>query len=766
VRPRALVLLAALAAALLPAALHPVAAAAGTYSISQDTAADVSGWSFSHDPGYSGCSLHSHPVPCNDADVPSPTPLRIFGYGQVQNLANAWWQWDAPETTTIKSGSVSVAYKTTTTGTSAYMKARLRSESFPSSPQLHADTGDGSATWTIPGGNQVVGLFLKTDSTRVYANKWNNTLAVASLNATLTDDTPPAVSVSGALADGAWHNQSQPVCLTVDASDAGAGVRSAVLAEAGTTLASDTVARQAGLHPGLTGYTHALCATPAALGDGSHTLTVTVTDAAGEASTRQVTLRVDAHAPVAVDMSPAGTTTDRRAPVSFSVDPGPSGLGQLEAEVDGAPMTVSAAHAVYTPAADLGYGVHTVTWHASDAAGNARDGSWTFRVLDAVAPVLSDVRPDDGSSTSDATPALSVAIADAGDGVDPGAIVMTIDGVDVSARGVFAGGRFSYTPAVPLALGTHTVSVRAADTGGNESAPLTWSFVVRDDAPPVVSHQLPVPGSTVPGAAAIGFDVADTGAGVDGATLAVQVDGSDVTAWGTYASGHFSYAPGALSTGVHTVSVTVADREGNVAGPVVWQFAVADPARLQLERAGGASSLVAGGRTTLRFVASASGSPLAGARMIVSRRAAGQPGFHRFQTLTTGRSGAASWRIAPLHTITYRVALASSPTVTATRTITVHRRVTLAANRLRIHPGGAVALSGRVSPASPGARVRLQLLTGGGWRTVAVARLGGASRFSKTVVAGVPGRYVLRVLAPGTGTNAPGVSRTVTVRVR
>ena len=47
------------------------------------------------------------------------------------------------------------------------------------------------------------------------------------------------------------------------------------------------------------------------------------------------------------------------------------------------------------PASDLAYGAHTVTWHATDGAGNVRDGFWTFTVLDAVAPVLSDVRPDE-----------------------------------------------------------------------------------------------------------------------------------------------------------------------------------------------------------------------------------------------------------------------------------------------------------------------------------------------------------------------------------
>jgi hypothetical protein len=151
---RALALSAAAAASLLSAALAPAVARAGTYSITVDTAKDTSGWSFAGDPGFTGCALRLHPGPCGDADVPSPTPLRIFAFGQAPKLANAWWQWEAPLTTSIASGSLEVSYKTAATGTSAYMKARLRSESFPASAQIHPSSGNASETWSIPAGKR------------------------------------------------------------------------------------------------------------------------------------------------------------------------------------------------------------------------------------------------------------------------------------------------------------------------------------------------------------------------------------------------------------------------------------------------------------------------------------------------------------------------------------------------------------------------------------------------------------------------------------
>jgi hypothetical protein len=759
---RALALGAAVAASLAAAALLPAVAHAGTYSVSLDTTKQNGGWTFSHDDGFVGCALKSHPGPCADADVPSPTPLRIFGFGQASNLANAWWQWEAPDTTTIASGSVSLSYRTATSSVSAYMKARLRSETFPSMPQLHAATDDGSTTWSIPAGNQVVGIFLKTDDAHDFVEKWNNNVAITGLTATLTDDTAPAVDLSGPLVDGAWHNESRPVPLTVAATDAGAGVAQAAITSAGAALDSDTVAPQAGLHAGLTSYAHDLVANPAALGDGAHALSVEVTDAAGERTVTPVVVNVDAHAPVATGMAPA-TTTDQRAAVSFSVDPGPSGLGQFEASVDGNPMTIAGATASYAPAADLAYGIHTVAWHATDGAGNVRDGSWTFEVNDAVPPVLTDVRPDAGSSSSDATPVISVAVADAGVGVDPGSIRMSVDGVDVSADGTYAAGRFAYTPAPDLGFGTHTVSVAASDTAGNRSAPLTWSFDVADEAPPTVTDRTPLAASTVPGASAIGFDLRDTGSGADPDTLRVLVDGSDVTAWGTLASGQFRYAPGSMAPGVHTVSVTVADRAGNVAGPIEWEFAVASPADLHLV-AQTAASIVAGGKVTMRFSARDGAAPMAGSRVVIASRVAGGTGFHTLRTMTTNASGVVSWIAAPLRNTVYRAELVDAPTVRASRTVAVRQRVALVADHLRVHRGGAVRLSGLVAPGHPGARVSVQLLTAAGWRTVARPRLGIGSHYVKTVVAAARGRYVLRVTAAATPTNAAGRSRTITIR--
>jgi hypothetical protein len=61
--------------------------------------------------------------------------------------------------------------------------------------------------------------------------------------------------------------------------------------------------------------------------------------------------------------------------------------------------------------------------------------------------------------------------------------------------------------------------------------------------------------------------------------------------------------------------------------------------------------------------------------------------------------------------------------------------------------------------------LRIQMLTGRGWVTVAKPKLSAGSLFSGTLLPRVRGRYLFRVVAPGTALNASGTSRTVSVRV-
>ena len=846
---------------------HASPAMAGTYTVTADTHKDLAGWSEWHSDGFQTCSLRTVTGVCGDGDVPRPTQLRVFGVGDSPPDGDGYWLWTAPPTTTILSGQVAVGYKISAPSTRAYMKARLRNETFTSQPEQHVIHGpdSGTARWSIPAGNEMFAVVLRSAEAHTYADKWNNNLRIDSLTATLRDDTAPALAVSGPLSEGGWHNQAQPVCLTAAATDQGSGVAQiSLLDERGLTLDSATATARSAIEPGASSFAPVLCAAPAGLGDGSHRLTVSAIDAAGEHTDVAVVVKVDATAPVAVATSP-GTTAERRPAVAFRVDAGPSGLTSFEASVDGHLMTIAGDTASYLPDSDLDFGPHTVIWRAADGAGNIRDGFWTFAVTDQAPPELSapmpadgwagearrpaigftvadagtgvdastlrvvldgvdvtaagsflngvyqlvpsadlgfgphtvrvsasdragnamppvswgftvadltpphlgDVRPDPGATGSDRTPVIAATLDDGdGTGIDPSSVRMAVDGVDVSVQAQLSAGRLTYLPTVPLAFGSHTVVVNASDRAGNPAAAVSWTFTVRDETAPTVSGREPVAGTTVPGAVRIAFDVADAGTGIDPSSLVVAVDGSDVSSWGSFAGGHFSYSPGNLGAGVHTIAVTVADAAGNVAGPVMWQFAVADPATLSVRAVSGPSRLVAGTRGTLVFQAASGSTRLAGARLLVSHRPAGSAGYGPARALTASPTGRITLAIAPTATTRYRVVLAGDPTVSVTRLVTVRQRVTLDARPRPLRRGTALRLEGTVHPLHSGGRVAVQMLTRRGWATVAQPRLSRRSAFSAVVVPRIPGQYLFRVLAAATARDAAGASRTVAVRVR
>jgi hypothetical protein len=418
------------------------------------------------------------------------------------------------------------------------------------------------------------------------------------------------------------------------------------------------------------------------------------------------------------------------------------------------------------PGADLQFGTHELRVLVSDRSGNAMPPAvWRFSVEDRTAPVLGDVRPDDGGAGSDRTPAISVAVADAGVGIDPAGFSLTVDGTQVAGLAAFAAGRLTYVPTGPLAFGEHVVVATAGDAAGNLSAPRTWRFTVRDEAAPVISKQVPAAGVTVAGATPIGFDAADAGVGIDPVSLIVTVDGSDVTAWGSFAGGRFVYSPGNLGPGVHTIGVTLADLSGNVAGPVLWQFSVADPARLDLVAGTAPGSLLYGRRGVITAIARSNGVPLAGAEVRVSSRPAGSATFGPSRVLVSSTGGEVRWEIAPSLNTEYRLELAAAADEVLTRTVTVRQRVSLRSGSLQVRRRMPIRLAGAVAPRTA-SRVRVQLLTAGGWRTVATPRPGLRGGYSAVVVPRIRGRYLFRTVAPATARNGAGISSAIAVRVR
>lgn len=73
-------------------------------------------------------------------------------------------------------------------------------------------------------------------------------------------------------------------------------------------------------------------------------------------------------------------------------------------------------------------------------------------------------------------------------------------------------------------------------------------------------------------------------------------------------------------------------------------------------------------------------------------------------------------------------------------------------------------ISGKVTPRAPGAKVKLQRLSSGHWKTVSTHRLSSTSHYRFARTTWNTGSVKWRVLKPATGKRLAGASKTVTVR--
>ncbi len=297
---------------------------------------------------------------------------------------------------------------------------------------------------------------------------------------------------------------------------------------------------------------------------GAHTVTYRATDNAGNTSVPQSVSFTVVQRP-APDTTPpvvnAGVTGQQdhgdyvgSATVTLTATDTESGVDRIEYSLDaGSYTTYTAPVTVNVP------GVHTVTYRATDKAGNTSvPQSVSFTVVlppvpDTTPPVaaaqVTGERNADGAYVGTAT--VTVTATDTESGVDR--IEYSLDGAPYAV----------YT--APVAVnqpGGHTVGYRAADKAGNTSTAGTVAFTVvqrpaPDTIPPVVTAgvtgERSADGAYV-GTATVTVTATDTGSGVKSVEYAV-----DGGAFGAYTAPVTVTAPGA-----HTVRYRATDNAGNV----------------------------------------------------------------------------------------------------------------------------------------------------------------------------------------------------------
>ncbi|EYT42557.1 bacterial Ig-like domain family protein, partial [Acinetobacter sp. 478810] len=191
-----------------------------------------------------------------------------------------------------------------------------------------------------------------------------------------------------------------------------------------------------------------------ALTDGPHTITVTATDAAGNAGTDTAVVTIDTTAPNAPVLDPINATD----PVSGTAEPGSTVTVSFP---DGTTATVVAGTDGSWSVPNPGNLVDgdTVTATATDPAGNTS--------LPGTGTVSADITPPvvalDDVLTNDSTPALTGTVND-----PTATVVVNVDGVDYPAVNNGDGTWTLADNTLPaLTDGPHTITVTATDAAGN-----------------------------------------------------------------------------------------------------------------------------------------------------------------------------------------------------------------------------------------------------------------------------------------------------------
>ncbi|CAI6141729.1 Big-13 domain-containing protein [Acinetobacter baumannii] len=379
---------------------------------------------------------------------------------------------------------------------------------------------DGS--WSVPNpGNLVDGDTVTATATDPAGNtslpgtgtvSADITAPVVALDDVLTNDSTPALT-------GTVNDPTATVVVNVDGTD-----YPAVNNGDGTwTLADNTLP---------------------VLADGPHTITVTATDAAGNAGTDTAVVTIDTTAPNAPVLDPINATD----PVSGTAE---AGSTVTVTYPDGTTATVVAGTDGSWSVPNPGNLVDgdTVTATATDPAGNTSlPGTGTVSA-DITAPVVAL----DDVLTNDSTPALTGTVND-----PTATVVVNVDGTDYPAVNNGDGTWTLADNTLPaLADGPHTITVTATDAAGNVGN--DTAVVTIDTSVPVVSLDDLTTNDTTP---------ALTGAIDDPtATVVVNVDGIDYPATNN-GDGTWTLADNtlpALIDGPHTVTVTATDPAGNTA---------------------------------------------------------------------------------------------------------------------------------------------------------------------------------------------------------
>jgi hypothetical protein len=268
------------------------------------------------------------------------------------------------------------------------------------------------------------------------------------------------------------------------------------------------------------------------VGLGATTVTLTVKDAANNASTCTTSFMVnDATPPVITTCAPSQSAS-ANASCQAAV---PDFTGGVVASDCNGPLTVTQSPAAGTL---VGLGATTVTLTVKDVANNASTCTTSFTVNDATPPVITTCAPAQSAS---ANASCQAAVPDFTSGV----VASDCNGPLTVAQSPAAG--------TLVGLGATTVTLTVKDAANNAST-CTTSFTVNDATPPVITTCAPAQSASAN--ASCQAAVPDFTVGVVATDCNGPLTISQMPPVGTL-----------LGVGTHIIALTVSDQAGTVAGP-------------------------------------------------------------------------------------------------------------------------------------------------------------------------------------------------------
>jgi hypothetical protein len=360
--------------------------------------------------------------------------------------------------------------------------------------------------------------------------------------AILVDTLPPTSSASGV--DNAWHASDVTVGLSAVDGVGGSGVnRITYQVDGGSTQTINGTSGNVTFPAPADGSN-----------DGTHTIAFYATDDAGnvEAPAKTATVKIDATKPstslATTPSSPDGTNGwFQQASVQFTLtgSDAHAGVAQSFYTLDGgATQTYSGAVTV------SGQGTHTITYWSVDNAGNTEAASSTQVELDNVKPstsiVVSPTAPNGSGGWYVTTPSFTLSASDATSGV-----ASTLYKIDSGATQTYSG-------AVSIPDGQHTVTYWSVDSAGNTESATTTPTMKVDTVKPSTSIAITPAspdGSNGWRVSATSFTLSGSDATSGVATTLYKIDSG---ATQTYSGSAVS-----IPQGSHTVTYWSVDTAGN-----------------------------------------------------------------------------------------------------------------------------------------------------------------------------------------------------------